>query len=85
MPPSSPTRTRRSEADVQAGLDAYATYYLALAQLEKARLENTPPEQAELLFRNTLELLPEPGPSQPYYHMLRWGAEREPGPDSTRR
>jgi hypothetical protein len=60
--------------DVQAGLDAYATYFLALAQLEKAMLQDKEPEQAELLFRNTLELLPEPGPSQPYYHMLRWGA-----------
>jgi hypothetical protein len=62
------------KADVQAGLDAYATYYLALAQLEKARLNDTSLEQAGLLFRNTLELLPEPGPSQPYYQMLRWGA-----------
>jgi hypothetical protein len=65
--------------DVQAGLDAYATYYLALAQLEKATLENREPEQAELLFRNTLELLPEPGPNQPYYHMLRWGANANLG------
>jgi hypothetical protein len=65
--------------DVQAGLDAYATYYLALAQLEKAMLAKKPPDQAELLFRNTLELLPEPGPSQPYYHMLRWGANANLG------
>ncbi len=60
--------------DIQAGLDAYATYYLALAQLEKARMENKPPGLAEDLFRNTLALLPEPGIAQPYYQMLRWGA-----------
>jgi hypothetical protein len=65
--------------DVQAGMDAFATYYLALAQLEKAMLAKKPPDQAELLFRNTLELLPEPGPSQPYYHMLRWGASANLG------
>ncbi len=65
--------------DVQAGLDAYATYYLALALLEKAQRDNKPPEQAELKFRNTLELLPEPGPNQPYYHMLRWGANANLG------
>jgi hypothetical protein len=60
--------------EVQAGLDAYATYYLALAQLEQARLANKPPDRAEDLFRNTLELLPAPGITLPYYHMLRWGA-----------
>ena len=60
--------------DIQAGLDAYATYYLALAQLEKAQMGNKPPDRAEDLFRNTLALLPEPGITQPYYLMLRWGA-----------
>ncbi len=65
--------------DVQAGLDAYATYYLALPASEKALLANEAPEQARALFRNTLELLPEPGPNQPYYHMLRWGANANLG------
>ncbi len=64
---------------MQAGLDAYATYYLALALLEKAQRDNKSLEQAELKFRNTLELLPEPGPNQPYYHMLRWGANANLG------
>ena len=65
--------------DVQAGLDAYATYYMALAHLEKAMLADKPPDDAELLFQKTLQLLPEPGPSQPYYQMLRWGANANLG------
>jgi hypothetical protein len=65
--------------DVQVGLDAYATYYLALAQWEKAMLANKPPDRAARLFQDTLELLPEPGPSLPYYHMLRWGANSNLG------
>jgi tetratricopeptide (TPR) repeat protein len=65
--------------EVQAGLDAYATYYLALAHLEKAMLEDRPPDRAAELFENTLKLLPEPGPSRPYYHMLRWGANANLG------
>ncbi len=44
-------------ADIQEGLDAYATYYMALAQLEKARLANKPPERAAQLFRDTLDLV----------------------------
>ncbi len=67
-------KNRSIPPDVQAGLDAYATYYLALAQLEKARLEEKPAGRAEELFKNTLELLPDPGPNQPYFQMLRWGA-----------
>jgi len=68
--------------DVQAGLDVYATYYLALAHLEQHNLDPTERyylEQAELKFRNTLELLPEPGPNRPYYNMLRWGANANLG------
>ena len=65
--------------EVQAGLDAYATYYLALAHLEKAMLAEKPPDRAAELFQNTLELLPEPGPNRPYYHMLRWGANANLG------
>jgi hypothetical protein len=60
-------------ADIQEGLDAYATYYMALAQLEKARLDNKPPERAAQLFRDALDLLPEPGVMY-YFPMLRWGA-----------
>jgi len=68
--------------DVQAGLDVYATYFLALADLERHNLDQTERyslEQAELKFRNTLELLPEPGLSRPYYNMLRWGANANLG------
>ncbi len=60
--------------EVQDGLDVYATYYLALAHLERNNLD-----QAELMFRKTLELLPEPGPNQPYYNMFRWGANANLG------
>jgi hypothetical protein len=60
--------------DVQAGLDVYATYYLALAHLERNNLD-----QAELMFQKALELLPEPGPKQPYYTMFRRGANANLG------
>ncbi|MDQ2622044.1 MAG: tetratricopeptide repeat protein, partial [Actinomycetota bacterium] len=61
-------------APVQEGLDVYATYYLALAHLERENLD-----QAELMFRKTLEMLPEPGPGQPFYYMFRWGAHANLG------
>jgi tetratricopeptide (TPR) repeat protein len=60
--------------EVQEGLDAYATYYLALAHLERNNLD-----QAELMFQKTLELLPEPGPKQPFYSMFRRGANANLG------
>jgi len=60
--------------DVQDGLDVYAGYYLALAQLESGNLDN-----AELMFRNTLKLLPQYGPKLPYYNMFRWGANANLG------
>ena len=60
--------------EVQDGLDVYATYYLALAHLERNNLD-----QAELMFQKTLELLPEPGPNQPYYNMFRRGANANLG------
>lgn len=60
--------------EVQNGLDAYATYYLALAQLEQ---DNLP--LAEIMFQQVLELLPEPGPNQPYYTMFRRGAHANLG------
>lgn len=57
--------------EIQAGLDVYATYYLALAHFENNNLD-----QAERMFRQVLESLPEPRPGErnPYYHMFRWGA-----------
>jgi hypothetical protein len=60
--------------DDQDGLDIYATYYLALAHLERNKLN-----EAELMFRRMLELLPEPSPNQPYYNMFRWGAHANLG------
>jgi hypothetical protein len=36
-------------------------------------------EQAETMFLKLLEFLPQPGPSQPYYHMFRWGAHANLG------
>ncbi|WP_165064833.1 tetratricopeptide repeat protein [Paludisphaera rhizosphaerae] len=54
---------------IQEGLDAYATYYLALAHLERKDLR-----QAELMFTKVLEILPEPTPEAAPYFMFRWGA-----------
>lgn len=59
---------------VQQGLDVYATYYLGLAHLERNNLKG-----AEDFFLMLLQLLPEPGPNQPYYHMFRWGAHANLG------
>ncbi len=72
-----PLVTNRNQSipdGVQSGLDAYATYYLALANLEADN-----PDGAARFFHKTLELLPEPGPNQPYYHMLRSGASANLG------
>ena len=60
--------------EVQDGLNVYATYYLALAHLERNNLD-----LAKLMFEKTLELLPEPGPNQPYYNMFRRGANANLG------
>ncbi len=55
--------------NVQGVLDIFATYFLALAQMEKGDAD-----RAKFLFGKTLEMLPEPNPRLPYYMMLRWGA-----------
>jgi hypothetical protein len=60
--------------EVQDGLQIYATYFLALAHLERNNLD-----LAKLMFEKTLELLPEPGPNQPYYNMFRRGANANLG------
>jgi tetratricopeptide (TPR) repeat protein len=72
--PFANNKKRVIPASVQEGLDVYATYYLGLAHLERNNLE-----QAETMFLKLLELLPQPGPSQPYYHMFRWGAHANLG------
>ncbi len=56
--------------EVQAVLNDYSTYYLALAQVDRGR-----PEQAADLFAQTLRTLPDPGAGRPYYYVLRWGAQ----------
>ena len=71
-------KNKTISADIQEGLDAYATYYMALAQLEKARLANKPPDRAAQLFRDVLDLVPEPGITF-YFPMLRWGANANLG------
>jgi hypothetical protein len=71
-------KNKTISADIQEGLDAYATYFMALAQLEKARLANKPPERAAQLFRDVLDLVPEPGITF-YFPMLRWGANANLG------
>ena len=59
----------RIAAPVQAILDMFATYYLALAQQDQGDLS-----QAKFLFGKTLEMLPEWMPGRPYLTMFRWGA-----------
>ncbi len=59
---------------IQEALNVYATYYLGLAHLERKNLD-----QAELMFRMTLDMLPEPSPNQPSYNMFRWGANANLG------
>ena len=56
-------------ANVQGILDIFATYFLALAQMEKGDVK-----QAKLLFGQTMEMLPEWNPRQFYFAMFRWGA-----------
>ncbi len=51
-------------------LDAHATQFLALAQLDRGQKE-----QARFLFRETMRLLPAPGPGRPYFAAFRWGAQ----------
>ncbi len=62
--------------EVQDGLDAYATYYLALAHLERNNID-----QAELMFQKTLELLPELGPESALLQYVSPGCQRKSGPD----
>lgn len=61
----------RIPPQVQGILDLYATYYLALAQMEKGDAK-----QAKALFAQALEMLPEAqaDPRQPFLIKFRWGA-----------
>jgi len=60
--------------EIQQGLNIYATVFLAMSHLEGNRLE-----QAERMFLRLLEMLPEPGPNQPFLNMFRWGAHANLG------
>jgi hypothetical protein len=60
--------------EIRDGLNIYATNYLALAHLERNNSD-----LAESMFLQLLDLLPKPGPNQPYYNMLRWGAHTNLG------
>jgi hypothetical protein len=54
---------------IQQGLDMYATYFLALGHLDQNHAK-----QAEFMFQQTLDLMPEWAPDRPFYLMFRWGA-----------
>jgi hypothetical protein len=60
--------------EVQQGMDAYATQYLALANMERKNFD-----QAKDLFLMLLNLVSEPGPNQPHWNMFRWGAHANLG------
>lgn len=60
--------------EMQKALDVYATYYLGMCHLDQ-----NDPVKAIFFFEKTLQLLPEPGKGQPYYHMYRWGAHANLG------
>jgi hypothetical protein len=60
--------------EIQRALDLYATYFLAQCHMDQGRTK-----QAEVLFRQMLDLSPEPGPGRFYYYMLRWGAQTNLG------
>jgi len=62
-------KTQLVPMPVQEGLDVYATYYMALAHLERRDLRN-----AKSMFLRLLDMLPEPGPTVPFFGMFRWGA-----------
>ena len=55
--------------DVQKALDVYATYFIAQNHNDQGRTKD-----AEFVFRQVLNLVPEPGPGRNFYYMLRWGA-----------
>lgn len=59
---------------VQQIMDMFATYYLALGQLDR-----NDKDQARFLFNETLRLFPEPGPGKPFFNMYRWGAQTNLG------
>lgn len=59
---------------IQEVLDLYATYYLALGKIDQGE-----PGQAELFFRQTLRMSPQPGTSQMYASMFQWGAHTNLG------
>ena len=55
--------------EIQRALDIYATYFLAQCNMDQGRVP-----QAEKLYKQLVDMCPEPGPGRYYYYMLRWGA-----------
>lgn len=55
--------------EIQMLVDLYATYFLALAQLDQGNLN-----QAENLFKQTIKFMPDPRPGPPFVSLLHWGA-----------
>jgi hypothetical protein len=72
--PMTVDKRARIPAEIQQALDAYATYFLGLCKLEQGRAK-----EAEGFFARALTLLPEPSRDQPFYNMLRWGAQTNLG------
>lgn len=67
-------KKNKMPAELQRAMDVYSTYFLGLCHLEQNNSE-----QAEFFFRETLKMLPEPGPGRLYYNMFRWGAQTNLG------
>ncbi|QEH35617.1 hypothetical protein OJF2_41700 [Aquisphaera giovannonii] len=65
---------RTIPAEVQKGLDLYATHYMGLAQLERNNLGS-----ARDMFEQVLTMAAEPDPTQPFYVAFRWGADANLG------
>jgi len=61
--------------EIQDAMNMYSAYYLALAHLELAGSDPSHYRLATQFFKATLNMLPEPGPQQPFYYMFRWGAQ----------
>ena len=61
-------------AEVQRGLDVYASNFLAQCQRDQGNLG-----LAEGIYRKALDLIPEPGPGRNTFYMTRWGIQSNLG------
>ena len=69
----------KKKSDPQAGPGRHGRLRDVLPGTRPPRAQG--PEPGRDMFQHLLRMLPEPGPTQPYYNMFRWGAQREPGAD----